>query len=88
MSAPFQVLRLLLCVLLFPRPFFVSFKLRPDRGLFFAAFFVCLNRFCKVNKGNLFPGFYLCFQFVNGRGVVDDTVKAVVILLDCVLNVL
>ena len=76
------------CGFLFPRPFFIGFKLRPDRGLFFAAFFVCLNRFCKVNKGNLFPGFYLCFQFVNRRGVVDDTVKVVVVLLDCVLDVL
>ena len=26
----------------------------------------------QVNKGNLLARLYLCFQFVNGGGVVDD----------------
>ena len=62
-------------------------KLSEDyRGLLFRlrsldALLVGFDRISQVNKGNRFSRLDLCFQFVNGRGVVDDTVKVVVVLL-------
>lgn len=97
-SAPFQVLRFLLRGFLLSRPFLIRFELRPDRGLFFrcgflafAVFPVGLNRFGKVSKGNNLACLCFLFQSVHGRrlrGIVDDTVKVIVVLLDSVLDML
>ena len=96
-SAPFQVLRLTPCLFPLRRPFLVGFELRPDRGLLFCLFprllflALFLFRFQRggiLGKGDLFAAPCFCFQLVSGGGVVDDTVKIVVVLLDSVLDVL
>ena len=44
------------------------------------------DRVSQVNKGNRFSRLNLCFQFVNGRRIVDNPVNHVFVLLGGLLG--